>query len=87
MKVEELLSAINNRMAVWFTTQMIAPDSVLLGRLEELAAEYDAADDDDTLTTGRFDAIMVESDKIQAELFRRLINELMDEAEAKSQEQ
>jgi hypothetical protein len=60
------------RMMAWFTPSMIASTEFLVSRLEELAAEYDAANGD--LKTKRFDEIMAESDKIQAELWRRHVS-------------
>lgn len=77
MDAKELTAVITDRMAVWFTPQMLAPESILMARLEELVAEYD--EKSKGLTVGRFDEIMAESDKIQAELFRRIIQETMSE--------
>lgn len=63
---------ISDRMLVWFTPNLLASNSMLLERLETLAAEYDAGG----LTVGRLDEILLESDKIQAELWRRTIHNL-----------
>ncbi len=69
---EHEIQAISDRMMVWFTSSLLSSNTILFQKLEQLAAEYDAG----PLTVGEFDKIMLESDKIQAELFRRLITEL-----------
>jgi hypothetical protein len=76
--MEERLKQLPERMKVWLTPQMVAPDTVLFQRLSELAAEYDAAQGDGTLTTGQIDKIFAESDKIQAELWRRYVAKVVD---------
>jgi hypothetical protein len=50
---------------------MIAPDKVIMEELQGIAAQYDAAGGD--LKMSAFDQLMAESDKLQAELWRRAV--------------
>ena len=62
---------MNDRMRAWFTPQMLAPDGVIMKELEGIAHQYDAAGGE--LKVRAFDELMVESDKLQAELWRRAV--------------
>lgn len=64
----------SDRMRTWFTWQMMAPNEALMEALEQIAKEYDDAQAAGTLTTGKIDELFAKSDKIQAELWRRVVN-------------
>lgn len=68
------MAKLDERTLAWFTPSMIAPDEILYQRLQEIIAEYDSSG----VTTGRFDELMLESDKIQAELWRRNVHSKYD---------
>lgn len=67
---------ISDRMRAWFTPSMLTPDDVLMDLLEGIAAQYDALGGD--MKMGTFDELMAESDKIQAELWRRHITKTLE---------
>lgn len=71
-------NSLSDRMKVWFTPQMLAPDDVILKELECIAAQYDALGGD--LKMGTFDALMAESDKLQAELWRRHVEKILNQS-------
>lgn len=71
------LHKLPDRMKVWFTPQMMAPDDVILKELEGIAAQYDALGGD--LKMGTFDRLMEESDKLQAELWRRHVEKILNQ--------
>lgn len=70
------LDNLPDRMMVWFTPQLLMSTEMILQRLESLAAEYDKGAEAGTMTVGEMDKIFAKSDKLQAELWRRFVQEL-----------
>ncbi len=70
MKTTLVKICANDRLIAWLTPNILAHNDALLEKLKSLYEEYDQSNH---LTIGDVDRIFAESDKIQAELFRRII--------------
>jgi hypothetical protein len=71
------VKSLPERMKVWFTPQMFMGDESLLEELKGIAAQYDSLSGDMKMKT--FDELMAEWDKIQAELWRRYVAEILNQ--------